>query len=130
MSELNKKYKIAAVVVTYNRLNVLQECTNSLRNQTHKVDEIIVVNNSTTDGTLDWLNSQKDLTVITQENSGGAGGFHTGIKAAYENGYDWIWCMDDDTEPEMTALEQLCKYIDNEKMILASAVIGENRIIL
>jgi len=99
--------KIAAVVVTYNRLNLLKECINAIRNQTHRVDDIIVVNNSSTDGTLEWLEEQKDLTVITQENLGGAGGFYTGIKTAYEKGYDWIWCMDDDAEPKKDALEEL-----------------------
>jgi len=97
--------KIAAVVVTYNRLNLLKECINAIRNQTHKVDEIIVVNNSSTDGTLEWLNQQNALTVITQENSGSAGGQYTGIKTAYEKGYDWIWCMDDDCLPDKSCLE-------------------------
>jgi len=103
--------KIAAVVVTYNRLNLLKECIEAIRNQTHKVDEIIVVNNSSTDGTLEWLNKQNDLTVITQENSGSAGGQYTGIKTAYEKGYDWIWCMDDDGLPTYNCLEKLlnCK---------------------
>ena len=107
MDEYNKKCKIAAVVVTYNRLVLLQECINSLRNQTHKLDEIIVVNNSSTDGTLDWLNSQKDLTVITQENRGGAGGFQTGIKTASEKGFDWIWCLDHDIIPNVDTLSYL-----------------------
>lgn len=123
------KYKIAAVVVTYNRLTLLQECISSLRNQIHKLDEIIVVNNSSNDGTLEWLNAQKDLTVITQENSGSAGGQHTGIKTAYEKGYDWIWCMDDDAEPEINALDELFKNMDDEKMVLASTVLDEKKVI-
>lgn len=103
------KYKIAAVVVTYNRLNLLQECVTSLRNQTYKLDEIFIINNSSTDGTPDWLKNQKDLTVITQGNSGSAGGQYTGIKTAYEKGYDWIWCMDDDCLPTENALSELTK---------------------
>ena len=98
-------YKIAAVVVTYNRLALLKECVQSLRIQTHKLDEIFIINNSSTDGTLEWLNSQKDLTVITQENSGSAGGQYTGIKTAYEKGYDWIWCLDTDVIPETNSLQ-------------------------
>jgi len=104
--------RIAAVVVTYNRLNLLKECIDAIRNQTRKVDEIIVINNSSTDGTLAWLEEQNDLTVITQENLGGAGGFYTGIKTAYEKGYDWIWCMDDDVEPETNALKALLSFGD------------------
>jgi len=99
------KYKIAAVVVTFNRLELLKQCIESLRNQTHKLDEIFIINNSSTDGTLDWLNEQNDLTIINQENSGSAGGQFTGIKTAYEKGYDWIWCLDTDVVPNFNALE-------------------------
>jgi GT2 family glycosyltransferase len=102
---------VCAVVVTYNRLNLLKECLDSLRAQTRKLDEILVINNSSTDGTLEWLNKQNDLTVITQPNSGGAGGFHTGIKTAYEKGHDWIWCMDDDGYPLRDCLENLVRSI-------------------
>lgn len=98
-------YKIAAVVVTHNRIELLKKCLESLRNQTYKLNEIIVINNSSSDGTLEWLQEQNDLTVITQENSGSAGGQYTGIKTAYEKGYDWIWCLDTDVIAELNALE-------------------------
>lgn len=98
--------KVAAVVVTYNRLNLLTECLEAIRNQTRKVEEIIVVNNGSTDGTAGWLANQHDLTIITQENLGGAGGFYAGMKTAYEKGHDWIWFMDDDGEPKVDALEK------------------------
>ena len=116
--------KIAAVVVTYNRIILLKECIKVLRHQTRRLDEIIVVNNSSTDGTLEWLNLQKDLKTITQENSGSAGGQHPGIKIAYENGYDWIWCMDDDCFPEVNALEKLCEFIPNNSDVLNSLVVS------
>ena len=103
----NCKQTVAAVVVTYNRIKLLKECIQSIRTQTRMPEEVIVVNNNSTDGTLEWLNEQKDLTVITQQNLGGAGGFHTGIKTAYEKGYDWVWCMDDDGLPEINALKNL-----------------------
>lgn len=113
----NNKFKIAAVVVTYNRLELLKQCIDSIKNQTRKLDEIIVANNSSTDGTLEWLNSNKDLTVITQENSGSAGGQYTGIKTAYEKGYDWIWCLDTDVIPNTDALEKLIEVKNNNEKI-------------
>lgn len=105
-------YKIAAVVVTYNRLELLRECIQSLRNQTQKLDEIFIINNSSTDGTIEWLNSQTDLTVITQENSGSAGGQYTGIKTAFEKGYDWLWCLDTDVIADKNALLEFFKAIE------------------
>lgn len=100
-------FKIAAVVVTFNRLELLKKCVEAIRNQTRKLDEIIVINNSSSDGTEEWLNEQKDLTVITQENSGSAGGQYTGIKTAYEKGYDWTWSLDCDVIAKQNALEKL-----------------------
>jgi GT2 family glycosyltransferase len=99
--------KISVVLVTYNRLSYLKECLNSLRNQTYKPDQILVINNDSTDGTTNWLKEQTDLVVINQGNLGGAGGFYTGIKTAYDQGFDYIWVMDDDVEPELNCLEIL-----------------------
>jgi len=118
--------KIATVVVTYNRLELLKDCIESLRNQTRKIDEIFVINNSSTDGTEEWLSRQNDLTTITQPNTGGAGGFYTGTKTAYEKGYDWIWLMDDDGLPKNNSLEELAKFIDGKVGVLNSIVLSKN----
>lgn len=98
---------VAAVVVTYNRLNDLIKCIASLREQTRPLDAIIVINNGSTDGTADWLATQSGLSVVTQANLGGAGGFATGIDTAYKAGYTWLWCMDDDCLAAPDALEKL-----------------------
>jgi GT2 family glycosyltransferase len=99
--------KAIAVVVTYNRLNLLKECITALKNQTHQPDAILIVNNGSTDDTGQWLQKQHDLLVITQANVGSGGGFETGIGWAYKNGYSWIWCMDDDGYPKEDALEKI-----------------------
>ena len=106
--------KTTAVVVTYNRQKLLIRCIEHLRRQTVRLDNIIVINNDSTDGTAEWLDSQEDLEVIHQENVGGAGGFYRGIQHAFESGYDWIWCMDDDVYPKPDCLEKLLEQ-DGEK---------------
>jgi len=99
--------KIAAVIVTFNRLNLLKKVVAALRRQTVEPDAVIVVDNGSTDGTGAWLDREAGLTVIRQENVGGSGGFHTGIKYAYEHAFDWIWCMDDDVFPRPDCLQRL-----------------------
>lgn len=99
--------KVAAVIVTYNRLHLLKECIGAVKGQSTAPGEIFIINNSSTDGTEDWLNQQTGLTVIKQENLGSSGGQYTGIKTAFEKGYEWIWCMDDDTIPQKDALQNL-----------------------
>lgn len=99
--------KIIAVVVTYNRLALLQRTIAALKAQTRPLDAIVVVNNGATDGTADWLETQQGLEVFTQDNVGGSGGFARGIREAGQMGADRIWCMDDDVFPRPSCLERL-----------------------
>ncbi len=99
--------KVIAVVVSHNRQALLSECITALRNQTRKLDAILVVNNGSTDNTELWLKDQADVITITQTNVGSGGGFNTGISWAFRNGYTWIWCMDDDGYPKEDALQNL-----------------------
>jgi rhamnopyranosyl-N-acetylglucosaminyl-diphospho-decaprenol beta-1,3/1,4-galactofuranosyltransferase len=121
--------KIAVVIVTHNRLALLQQCLTAVRGLTRKADEIIVVNNASADGTSEWLRTQSGLTVIEQGDVGSAGGFRSGIKHAYEHQHDWIWCMDDDSLPTPRALEAFtqCPYFDSSRTgFLASVVVWKD----
>lgn len=118
--------KTAAVVVTHNRLELLKECIASLRAQTFPLNEIIVVNNDSTDGTADWLKSQADITAIHQGNLGSSGGQYTGIKKAVEGGADWIWCMDDDAMPYDDALQKLIPHCNTEKVAALACTVLDN----
>ena len=107
--------KINAVVVTYNRKYMLGDCLNAILAQTVPVDKIFVIDQHSTDSTEEYL-LEKDFLKhplidyrYMECNSGGAGGFHDGMKLAYENGADWIWVMDDDVIPEVNCLEELVR---------------------
>jgi GT2 family glycosyltransferase len=121
----NKITTVAAIVVTHNRLALLKENLNALRGQTRRPDEIIVINNGSTDGTAEWLKSQPGLTVVPQENLGSSGGQLAGIKTAFAHGHDWFWCMDDDVVPKPDALEQLlkCSKASDERTGFLSSVV-------
>jgi rhamnopyranosyl-N-acetylglucosaminyl-diphospho-decaprenol beta-1,3/1,4-galactofuranosyltransferase len=112
--------KITAVVVTFNRLALLKECIAGLRRQTVRLQEIVVVNNGSSDGTDGWLAGQEGLTIVTQGNLGGSGGQYTGIQKAMEGGADWMWLMDDDAEPYPDALEQLLPFLDPDSVAAAA----------
>ena len=100
--------KTAAVVVTYNRKALLQQCISCLLAQTAPCD-ILIIDNASTDGTGDlFKHSQESLTYFnTGSNLGGAGGFNFGMRKAVEMGYEFVWVMDDDTLPNATAHEKL-----------------------
>jgi rhamnopyranosyl-N-acetylglucosaminyl-diphospho-decaprenol beta-1,3/1,4-galactofuranosyltransferase len=121
--------KVCAVVVTFNRKTLLKECLAALCAQTRRLDEIIVVDNASTDGTDDVMRQPPtNVTYIRLgENSGGAGGFHEGIKTAFEKGHDWVWVMDDDAFAVPDALERLLDSSvmrNNKTRALASAVLN------
>lgn len=129
--------RIGAVVVTYNRQALLSQCLDALLGQSYPLDAILIVDNCSTDGTYESLlssdliapvdnpagtpsesvravpvaaSSGRDVEVRyvrMPENTGGAGGFHEGMKRAVEAGFDWLWLMDDDLLPTPEALQAL-----------------------
>ena len=102
-----KNHGVCAVVVTYNRLELLKQCVEALRGQSAGCD-ILIVDNVSTDGTAQWAAGQRDCRYRnTGSNLGGAGGFNRGMRWAVEAGYAFVWVMDDDTLPEPQALEKL-----------------------
>ncbi len=113
-AEISKTVRVTAVVVTFNRRQLLGRVLCSLLQQTVRVERFIIVNNSSTDGTWEWLKENygedERFVLITQENVGGAGGFYRGIKEAMGYDTDWIWCMDDDVFPAPSCLETLLAY--------------------
>jgi rhamnopyranosyl-N-acetylglucosaminyl-diphospho-decaprenol beta-1,3/1,4-galactofuranosyltransferase len=106
---LVKNASVCAVVVTYNRKDLLRECLLALQAQTRPPDKLVVINNASTDGTREMLESEfAEISVLNlTENGGGAGGFYEGVKWGYEQGYDWLWLMDDDGRPAKDCLEKL-----------------------
>ncbi len=134
--------KTAAVVVTYNRKALLGACLESLLKQTFPLDGIYIVDNCSTDGTYESLLARDLVSPVTEadgklcetvramspaghpghsvavhyvrmpENTGGAGGFHEGVKRGCEAGFDWLWLMDDDLLISPEALAALARRRD------------------
>ena len=101
--------RVAAVVVTYNRRDLLLESLAAVLGQTRAPDKVIVVDNASEDGTAAAVRGQFPSVHLAElrRNSGGAGGFAGGMALALADGADLIWLMDDDTVPEPGALNAL-----------------------
>jgi rhamnopyranosyl-N-acetylglucosaminyl-diphospho-decaprenol beta-1,3/1,4-galactofuranosyltransferase len=119
---MNADKKVCAVVVTYNRKELLVECLTALIKQ-KQLNHIIVIDNNSSDGTEEYLRSKKILDnpllnyIKLKNNTGGAGGFNAGVKMAHNEGYEWIWMMDDDVEPLPNAIPTMLKYSNISKCI-------------
>lgn len=106
--------KTCAIVVTFNRLELLKLCIDALLNQTSSISHIVIINNNSTDGTRKYLNSLENKKFIIHsmtENVGGAGGFKAGIQTAMEETDDFnFWLLDDDTIVAKDANEKFIKH--------------------
>jgi rhamnopyranosyl-N-acetylglucosaminyl-diphospho-decaprenol beta-1,3/1,4-galactofuranosyltransferase len=131
-TESERPERVCAVVVTFNRKELLRECLYALFAQARKVDEILVVNNASTDDTRAVLETEfagRVRVLHLPKNIGGAGGFHEGMKWAYEQGFDWVWVMDDDTMARPESLSELfaarARFGDTERQpcLFASKVV-------
>ncbi|HEV7172077.1 glycosyltransferase [Pedococcus sp.] len=102
--------KVVAVVVSYNRRELLAECLAAVAAQTRPVDAVVVVDNASTDGSAELVARtlpSADL-VRLGRNTGGAGGFAAGMaRAMDEHDADLLWVMDDDTIATPTTLAEL-----------------------
>lgn len=120
---------VAAVVVTYNRKELLLQNLQALLSQKDVPLDIIIVDNASSDGTFEALSPYLEKENIsyhnTGKNLGGAGGFNIGMKLAGEKHYKYCWLMDDDTIPTETALSSLvnkAKLLEDNFSFLCSLV--------
>ncbi|MFF2843241.1 glycosyltransferase [Paenarthrobacter sp. NPDC057981] len=106
---MSSKAVVVAVVVTFNRRELLQTTLEGITAGTCVPDAIVVVDNASTDDTAAFLEQyQAPVTtdvVRLNTNVGGAGGFVVGMeRAMLDHHADHVWIMDDDTEPQPAAL--------------------------
>lgn len=117
---------VAAVVVTRNRPALLKRCLDALDSQTYPATHLVVVDNASDEPTRDLLASEtahRDSSfhaIRLEENTGGAGGFHAGMRACLSLPCSHIWLMDDDCEPDPRAVAEL---------VAAAAIVGENAVL-
>lgn len=108
----------SVIIVTYNRLNLLKECISCVENQLIKFDNIVIVDNKSTDGTTEYLKQfiNKYHIIFENSNGGGAKGFKDGIKYVHENlNTDWVLLIDDDAMLSATYLYEIDKFASENR---------------
>ena len=117
---------VAAVVVTRNRPALLKRCLEAIDSQTYPVSQLVVVDNASDEPTRELLagetarRSADFHSIRLEENTGGAGGFHEGMRACLPLPCTHMWLMDDDCEPEPEAMAEL---------VAAAAIVGEDAVL-
>lgn len=124
--------KLGVVIVTYNRINLLQECVDHVLEQTVPFNSIIIVDNNSNDGTSNYLNSlsnNKKIHIISlKENLGGSGGFYKGMEYALSLNLDWLLLIDDDAIIDIDFNEKIPFHEDNSIKSYSGTVIKNGSI--
>ena len=108
--------RYSVVIVTYNRLNLLKECIEAVKNQMLPFDNVIIIDNASTDGTVEYLHQYDEEYHIIYEkkNGGGAKGFKDGVEYVHKNiQTDWILLIDDDAILDSMYLQKIDKFISS-----------------
>jgi len=101
--------RVTAVIVTYNRRQLMLESLAAVQGQSRPPDAAIVIDNASTDDTAAAVRNHFPTVQLVEMpcNTGGAGGFAYGLALALADGADLVWLMDDDTVPDRHALAPL-----------------------
>lgn len=111
---------VAIIIVNWNKKDYLLNLLNSLKKFQYDKYDIIVVDNASTDGSVDAIKHLYPGThlILNSENLGGTGGFNSGMKYALEKGeYKYIWLLDNDAEVAESTLEELVKVMERDTSI-------------
>jgi GT2 family glycosyltransferase len=117
---------VAAVVVTRNRPALLKRCLAAIDSQTFPVSQVVIVDNASDEPTRELLAveaARRDGSfhyIRLEENTGGAGGFHAGMRACLRLSCTHMWLMDDDCEPDSEAVAEL---------VVAAAIVGNDAVL-
>ncbi len=104
--------RILVHVHTWNDTDVIGAALDAILRQTRAVEEILIVDNGSIDGTAE-LAYPKIVTVVRHPlNLGTSGAVKTGLEYARDHGYDWIWVLDADSVPRPNALELLTRLVE------------------
>src|ERR1700724_3409570 len=105
--------RVLVHIHTFNDADIIDGIIDAMLRQTHPIDGILVVDNASTDGTLEQPSLKHATVLRLPDNSGTSGAVYAGIRYALDNDYDWIWVFDADSIPEPDALQKLIDLYDS-----------------
>lgn len=107
--------RVAAVICNYNKREYVVNCIQSVLESDFDGFDLFVVDNASTDDSVEWIQKMygdRLKLFVNQENLGGSGGFNTGIRYAVAQGYDYVWCLDNDVLVDEKALRTLYEFLE------------------
>jgi rhamnopyranosyl-N-acetylglucosaminyl-diphospho-decaprenol beta-1,3/1,4-galactofuranosyltransferase len=105
--------RVLAHIHTMNDAAVIEQLLEGLCRQTRPPDGIVVVDNASTDTTLERTFPDRVAIIRNLRNLGTSGAVRIGLAYALEHQFDWTWVFDADSVPEPRALENLLTFFDS-----------------
>jgi len=108
--------KVCIIIVNWNKKDYVTDLIESLRRMSYKNYDTVVVDNASTDGSIEAIKNFPEVHLICNPNNlGGTGGFNAGMRFALEqNCYEYIWLLDNDARVMTTTLSELVKVAEND----------------
>ena len=114
--EKGKMKKATIIIPNYNGLKFMEMCMSALEKQTCKDFEILVVDNGSTDGSVEWLKENEIPSIFLPENTGFSGAVNVGIKASKT---PFVILLNNDTEAKEGYVEALIREIERSPKIFS-----------
>ncbi len=108
--------KVTIVIPNYNGLRFMDQCFEALKLQMCRDFEVLVVDNGSTDGSVEWLKEHEIPTVFLEKNAGFSGGVNVGIKRAVT---PYVILLNNDTEPEPDYVGEMIRAIEKSPRIFS-----------
>jgi len=111
--------KVAVVILNYNGKALAQRCIQSVLDSDYPNKEVILVDNRSTDGSLDYLCALFPgmRGVANQQNLGIAGGRNRGFMEAVRRGADYVLSLDNDTRVDRRLIHALVAAAESDARI-------------
>ena len=108
--------KTTIIIPNYNGLSFMEPCFESLKEQTVRDFKVLVVDNGSTDGSVEWLKEQEIPAIFLPENTGFSGAVNVGLKAAAT---PYVILLNNDTEPDFHYVGEMIKAIERSPKIFS-----------
>jgi GT2 family glycosyltransferase len=117
------KTNVAIIIPNWNGKELLSRCLESVNQQTRKPDMIIVVDNGSVDGSVDYLQKHHQEVIVIKHNTniGFAGGVNSGLRLLLDKNYDWVGLLNNDAVLDKNWLKRALETVNTEKGLGAVA---------